>query len=124
MPLTTYGGGLIMDHLFFGDPFAITNFYIGFWLSDPGLAGSMAGELSAGDYSRKIVSLDSSYTNTSDLVWPAAGSSWGSIGFIGLTDASTRGTGNLIAYESYGPLVIPAGTVVQILTGELTFTFP
>lgn len=62
-----------------------------------------------------------SVTNSSDIVFPAATGSWGTIAAVGLMSASSGG--NLLMWANLTtPQNILSGSVAKFLTGTLTFT--
>lgn len=56
--------------------------------------------------------------SSSDVVWPVAGTDWGTIAYGGLCDASSGG--NLLFHGPLGtPFDIPAGSVFKFPAGEI-----
>ena len=98
--------------------------YVSLWTSDPTDAGSGA-EVSGGSYARTAVTMgapsNGASLNTGAVEFPQATGSWGTIGWIGINDAST--SGNLL-YHS--PLttskVIDTGDIFKIAIGSLSVT--
>jgi len=98
--------------------------YVGLYTSDPTDANS-GTEVSGGSYARTAVTFgapsDGVSTNSAAVEFPQATGSWGTIGWIGLLDAST--SGNLL-YHS--PLdvskVISSGDIFKIAVGSLSVT--
>jgi hypothetical protein len=98
--------------------------YVSLWTSDPTDAGS-GTEVSGGSYARTAVTMgapsNGASLNTGAVEFPQATGSWGTIGWIGINDAST--SGNLL-YHS--PLttskVIDTGDIFKIAIGSLSVT--
>jgi hypothetical protein len=98
--------------------------YVSLWTSDPTDAGS-GTEVSGGSYVRTAVTMgapsNGASLNTGAVEFPQATGSWGTIGWIGINDAST--SGNLL-YHS--PLttskVIDTGDIFKIAIGSLSVT--
>jgi hypothetical protein len=98
--------------------------YVSLWTSDPTDAGS-GTEVSGGSYARTAVTMgapsNGASLNTTAVEFPQATGSWGTIGWIGINDAST--SGNLL-YHS--PLttskVIDTGDIFKIAIGSLSVT--
>ena len=98
--------------------------YVGLYTSDPTDANS-GTEVSGGSYARTAVTFGAPSngvtTNSGAVEFPQATGSWGTIGWIGLLDAST--SGNLL-YHS--PLdvskVISSGDIFKIAVGSLSVT--
>ena len=101
-----------------------TTVYVGLYTSDPTDANS-GTEVSGGSYARTAVTFGAPSngvtTNSGAVEFPQATGSWGTIGWIGILDAST--SGNLL-YHS--PLdvskVISSGDIFKIAVGSLSVT--
>lgn len=101
-----------------------TTVYVGLYTSDPTDADT-GTEVSGGSYARTSVAFaapsNGVTTNSSAVEFPQATGSWGTVGWIGLLDASTGG--NLL-YHS--PLdvskTISAGDIFKIAIGSLSVT--
>jgi hypothetical protein len=119
MPATTYYKKLVLDHGLLQVNYS-TSWYVGFWTADPTSAGLLTGEFTAGDYTRKLVAWDSTWANSAEIYWDAAGSDWGTATYVCLCNTPTKGTGNMLLYQSRSPLVVDAGTPVSIPIGGLT----
>lgn len=120
MATTDYFEKLVLDHALLGTSFSISDWYVGLWKTDPTAAGSLAGEVDAGDYERKAISFDSSHANDALIAWDAAASDWGSVSWVCLLNSSLKGKGNMLIYEERATLVIVSGTPVRIPVGGLT----
>ena len=101
-----------------------TTVYVGLYTSDPTDANS-GTEVSGGSYARTSVTFGSPSngvtTNSSAVEFPQATGSWGTVGWIGLLDAST--SGNLLYHT---PLdvskTISSGDIFKIAAGSLSVT--
>jgi len=98
--------------------------YMGLYTSDPTDANT-GTEVSGGSYARVAVTMGAPSngvsTNSAAIEFPQAGGSWGTVGWIGILDAST--SGNLL-YHS--PLdvskTISSGDIFKIAIGSLSVT--
>jgi hypothetical protein len=101
-----------------------TTVYVSLWTSDPTDAGS-GTEVSGGSYSRTAVTFGSPSngvtTSNADCTFPQATASWGTVGWIGLNDASTGG--NLLFHTPLDTSkTIDSGDIFKIASGSLTVT--
>jgi hypothetical protein len=98
--------------------------YLGLYTSDPTDANT-GTEVSGGSYTRMAVTMGAPSNgvslNTAAIEFPQATGSWGTVGWIGILDAST--SGNLL-YHS--PLdvskTISSGDIFKIAIGSLSVT--
>jgi hypothetical protein len=98
--------------------------YVGLYTSDPTDANT-GTEVSGGSYARTSVTFGAPSngvsTNSGAVEFPQATGSWGTVGWIGLLDAST--SGNLLYHT---PLdvskVISSGDIFKIAVGSLSVT--
>jgi len=98
--------------------------YVGLYTSDPTDANT-GTEVSGGSYARVAITMgspsDGVSTNSAAIEFPQASGSWGTVGWIGILDAST--SGNLL-YHS--PLdvskTISSGDIFKIAIGSLSVT--
>lgn len=103
---------------------APTTVYVGLYTSDP-MDDNSGTEVSGGSYARTAVTFgapsDGVTLNSAAVEFPQATGSWGTVGWIGILDASTAG--NLL-YHS--PLdvskVIASGDIFKISTSSLSVT--
>lgn len=103
---------------------APTTVYVGLYTTDPTDADT-GTEVSGGSYARTAVTFaapsDGVTTNSAAVEFPAATGSWGTVGWIGILDAST--SGNLLYHT---PLdvskTIASGDIFKIATGNLSVT--
>jgi len=101
-----------------------TTVYVGLFTSDPTDAGS-GTEVSGGSYARTSVTFgapsNGASTNSADITFPTATGSWGTVGWIGILDAST--TGNLLYHTALDTSkTIDSGDIFKISTGNLSVT--
>ena len=100
--------------------------YVSLHTADPTDAGT-GTEVSGTGYARVQANFntatgsDASETTAGDTTWAAAGASWGTVGWIGLWDAST--SGNMIYHTALDAAkTIDTGDVFKITAGNLTVT--
>jgi hypothetical protein len=98
--------------------------YVSLWTSDPTDAGS-GTEVSGGSYARTSVTFGAPSggvsTNSAAVEFPQATASWGTIGYIGINDAST--SGNLLYHTALDTSkTIDSGDIFKIATGNLSVT--
>ena len=102
-----------------------TAWYVGLFTSDPTDTGTAGTEVSGFDYARTAATFSvtgDTATNTSAIEFPAAvGGNWGTIGLIGIMDASSGG--NMIIHSALDVAkAINDGDVFRIPTGDLDIT--
>jgi hypothetical protein len=103
---------------------AVSAPYVALFTSDPTDAGS-GTEVSGGSYARAAVTFGAPSngvtTNSADVTFTTATGSWGTVGWIGIYDAST--SGNLLYHT---PLdvskTVTSGDIFKISTGNLSVT--
>lgn len=98
--------------------------YVGLYTSDPTDANT-GTEVSGGSYARTAVTFGSpsngTSTNSAAVEFPQATGSWGTVGWIGLLDAST--SGNLLYHTALdASKTIASGDIFKIATGSLSVT--
>ena len=98
--------------------------YVSLWTSDPTDAGS-GTEVSGGSYARTAVTFGAPSngvtTNNADVTFPTATASWGTVGWIGINDAST--SGNLLYHTALDTAkAIDSGDIFKIASGNLSVT--
>jgi len=103
---------------------APTTVYVGLYTSDPTDAGS-GTEVTGGSYVRKAATFaapsNGVSTTSADITFDQATASWGTIGWIGILDAST--TGNLLYHTPLDTSkTIDTGDIFKIAAGSLTVT--
>jgi hypothetical protein len=104
---------------------APTTVYVALYTSDPTDADT-GTEVSGTNYARQSVTFGSpsngASTNSAAVEFPQAGSSWGTVAYIGIRDASTAG--NLLFHTPLdASKTIATGDVFRIATGSLSVTF-
>ena len=98
--------------------------YVSLWTTDPTDAGS-GTEVSGGSYARTAVTFGAPSggvsTNSAAVEFPQATASWGTIGYIGINDAST--SGNLLYHTALDTSkTIDSGDIFKIASGNLSVT--
>lgn len=120
---------LILNHLFGKTPYeAPATYYIGLSTSDPGDAGILTGEPVGGSYARVAVTnnttnfpaaVDGSKVNGTQVEFPEATGTWGTITHFFLADALTAG--NVIASGTLEyPKQVESGDAFYFDAGDLT----
>jgi hypothetical protein len=103
---------------------SVATVYVSLWTSDPTDAGS-GTEVSGGSYARTAVTFaapsNGVTTNSADVTFPTCTASWGTVGWIGINDASTAG--NLLYHSPLDSAkTIDSGDIFKISTGNLSVT--
>ena len=103
---------------------AVSTPYVALFTSDPTDAGS-GTEVSGGSYARTSATFgapsNGTSTNSADITFPTATASWGTVGWIGIYDAST--SGNLLYHTPLDTSkTIDSGDIFKISTGNLSVT--
>ena len=98
--------------------------YVGLFTSDPTDAGT-GTEVSGGSYARQAATFAAasggSASTSATITFPSATANWGTIGWIGLYDASSAG--NLLYHGAVTTSkTIETGDTFQISSGNLTIT--
>jgi hypothetical protein len=98
--------------------------YVGLYTSDPTDANT-GTEVSGGSYARTAVTFgapsDGVSTNSAAVEFPQATGTWGTVGWIGLLDAST--SGNLLYHTALdASKTIASGDIFKIAIGSLSVT--
>ena len=100
--------------------------YVSLWTSNPTDAGD-GTEVTGGSYARTAVSFatasgtSGNILNDADVTFPTATASWGTVGWIGINDAST--SGNLLYHTALDTAkAIDSGDIFKISTGNLSVT--
>ena len=102
-----------------------TAWYVGLFTSDPTDTGTAGTEVSGNAYVRVSATFSvtgNTASNTAGVEFPAAdGGDWGTVGWIGIIDASTGG--NMIIHSALvAAKTIADGDVFRIPTGDLDVT--
>ncbi len=103
---------------------APTTVYVGLYTSDPTDADT-GTEVSGGSYARQAVTFGAPSngvsTNTAAIEFPQATGTWGTVGWIGIEDASTGG--NLLYHTALdASKTIATGDIFKIAIGSLSVT--
>ena len=103
---------------------AVATPYVALFTSDPTDAGT-GTEVSGGSYARTAVTMGAPSngvsTNSADVTFPTATGSWGTVGWIGIYDAST--SGNLLYHTALDTSkTVTSGDIFKISTGNLSVT--
>jgi len=125
--LSDFSEKLLLDFLMTnGTATRPTAWYVGLFTAAPNDAGG-GTEVSGNGYSRQSVTFAAATSgagttsNTGDVVFTAAGGSWGTITHIGIFDASTSGNllwhGSLVASKT-----VADGDTLQFSTGNIDLT--
>jgi hypothetical protein len=98
--------------------------YIGLYTSDPTDANT-GTEVSGGSYTRTAVTMGAPSngvsTNTAAVEFPQASGSWGTVGWIGILDATS--SGNLLYHTALDTSkTISSGDIFKIAIGGLSVT--
>lgn len=98
--------------------------YVSLWTSDPTDAGT-GTEVSGGSYARQSITMGAPSNgvsvNTADIVFPTATDSWGTVGWVGINDAST--SGNLLYHTALdASKTVSSGDIFKIVSGNLSVT--
>lgn len=98
--------------------------YVGLYTSDPTDADT-GTEVSGGSYARQAVTFgapsDGVSTNSAAIEFPQATGTWGTVGWIGIEDASTGG--NLLYHTALdASKTIATGDIFKIAIGSLSVT--
>lgn len=103
---------------------AVSTPYIALFTSDPTDAGT-GTEVSGGSYARTSATFGAPSNGVSvtsaDITFPTATASWGTVGWIGIYDASTAG--NLLYHTPLDVAkTIDSGDIFKITAGNLSVT--
>ena len=103
---------------------AVATPYVALFTSDPTDAGS-GTEVSGGSYARTAVTFGAPSngvsTNSADVTFPTATGSWGTVGWIGIYDASA--SGNLLYHTPIDvSKTVTSGDIFKIASGNLSVT--
>jgi len=98
--------------------------YISLWTSDPTDANT-GTEVTGGSYARQSVTMGAPSngvsTNSADVVFPTATAGWGTVGWVGINDAST--SGNLLYHTALAASkTVSSGDIFKIVAGNLSVT--
>lgn len=103
-----------------------TTVYLALYTTDPTDA-DIGTEVTGGSYARQSVAFGTvnqvsgkaTILNSADITFPTASAGWGTVGFVGVRDASTGG--NLLYSGAVGSSrAVLSGDIVKFLTGEIS----
>lgn len=124
MSFSNYLENKVMLHVFGGTSYtAPSTLYVGLYTTDPG-EGNTGTEVSGGSYARQAAAFtvtDNLASNTAAIEFPTATGSWGTVTYVGVSDALSGG--NLLASGALTTSkTISSGDVFRIPTGDLDLT--
>ncbi|HEY8415801.1 MAG TPA: hypothetical protein VIK99_08520 [Thermaerobacter sp.] len=125
MPVTTYFGNAVLNHMLRGQSFTPpSTVWVGLFTQMPTADGG-GQEVSGGGYVRQPATFapaaNREISNDTDLQFPTATADWGTVVGFGLFDAETGG--NLLVFASLStPKNVLTGDQPYFPTGELTVT--
>lgn len=98
--------------------------YVGLYTSDPTDANT-GTEVTGGSYARQSATFaapsNGSSASNADITFPQATANWGTVGWIGILDASS--SGNLLYHTALdASKTIETGDIFKIASGNLTVT--
>lgn len=124
MAFTSYTDNKLIDHLLGSATYTKpSGLYVALYVGDPASGGTEVST-SGSAYSRQSAAFTitgGAATNTSQLQWSAATSSWGTITHVAIFDASTSGN-RLVDAALSTSKTITTGDVLQIPAGDLDVT--
>jgi len=124
MSFSNYLENKVMLHVFGGTSYtAPATLYVGLYTSDPG-EGNTGTEVSGGSYARQSAAFTitgNAAANTAAIEFPTASGSWGTVTYVGISDAVSGG--NLLASGALTTSkTISSGDVFRIPAGDLDIT--
>lgn len=124
MAFTSYTDNKLIDHLLGSATYTKpSSLFVALYVGDPASGGTEVST-SGSAYSRQSAAFTISggaASNTSQLQWSAATSSWGTITHIAVFDASTAGN-RLVDAQLSASKTIASGDVLQIPASQLSVT--
>lgn len=124
MAFTAYTDNKLIDHLLgsgtFTKPSAL---YLALFSGDPSAGGTEVSTTGSA-YARKALASTISggvATNTIDLEWSPATTSWGTVSWVAVLDASTAGN-KLVTAQLEAPKTIGLNDIFRIPASNLTIT--
>lgn len=100
-----------------------SNLYVALYVGDPAGSGTEVSTSGTG-YARQSAAFTvttNSATNTANLEWSAATSSWGTITHIAIYDASTSGN-QLVTAALASSKTVNTGDIIRVTASNLTVT--
>ncbi len=124
MAFTSYTDNKLIDHLLGSATFTKpSSLYVALFVGEPGNGGTEVST-SGSAYARLAATFTISggnATNTSALEWSTATSSWGTIDWVAIYDASTSGN-MLVTAQLSSSKTIASGDVLRIPASNLSVT--
>lgn len=125
---TNYAETKTLDHLLGVASMTMPTVRVALFTADPGEAGSQAAEVTGGGYARQLITFSaassgapSSTSNSADVLFPVATSSWGTPTHFGIMDATTAG--NMLYHGSITtPKAIDTDDQVKLPAGGIVIT--
>ena len=124
MSFSNYLENKVMLHVFGGTSYtAPTTLYVGLYTTDPG-EDNTGTEVTGGSYARQTAAFtitNNAASNTAAIEFPTATGSWGTVAYVGVSDALSGG--NLLASGALTvSKTISSGDVFRIPAGDLDIT--
>lgn len=126
MSFTNYLEQKVLEHFLSTPTVAKPTVYVGL-LTAPMSEAGVSTEVTGGSYTRRLWagtvsgSSPTQVANTSDIVFPTATASWGTVTHVALYDSLTGG--NALVYATLDiSRIIDSGTTSTFLAGQLKFT--
>jgi hypothetical protein len=111
----------VLRNIAFSSPATV---YVGLFTGDPGEGGSLAAEVSAGEYTRMAVAFGApsggTCANTGIITFPTAVGSWGIITYGAILDSALPGGNVLYSGTLAAPKTVDPGDTVSFAIGALT----
>ncbi len=122
--LSSYGLAAVINALLRQQSYTATSVYLALYVTDPG-AGDTGTEVSGSGYARMPIVFSAPVSgvtsNSNAIIFPAAITDWGVIGFAGIRDAAT---GGYLLF--HGPLnateTVLANDALEFGVGEIVCT--
>ena len=133
MTVTNYYAAIQLNALLGkSDHPSYSDVYLALFTSDPGVGGSLAGEVSGGDYDRVAIeamfpsATGGSVSNDTLIEFVVSSGIWGTVTHFGLCDGGTPGAGNLLVYAPLlpGSQYVGSGQIFKFSVGNLTLRRP
>lgn len=100
--------------------------YVGLFTTDPTSGGVITGEVvpTSGDYTRQAVTWGTisagSVANSATITYSVAVGAWGTVGWCGIMDVATLGTGTMLYHGALAvPKIVGIGDQVSFGVGAL-----
>lgn len=124
MPFSSYTDNKLIDHLLGSGTYTKpSSKYVALYVGNPAGSGTEVST-SGSAYARQSAAFSITggvATNSANIEWSAATSSWGTVDYIAIYDASTGGNMLVTSALTY-PKTIASGDVFRIPTSNLSVT--